>query len=66
MAYHRLPPDLRAERDARIAQLYEAGLEIYQLRDRFGLSSKHIIDILDRVGVNRRGLQTYDYLIYNG
>ena len=66
MAYHRLSPADRADRDSRIVRLYKAGLETYQLRDRFGITTSHVSEILRKSGVKSRGLSTYDYFPYGG
>jgi len=59
--YHRMKPDERAKRDARIVELADSGLTISQLRERFGLTNQHIQSILRRAGHGSAEYDTYDY-----
>ena len=61
--YHRMSPEERAKRDARIVELADSGLTISQLRERFGLTNQHIQSILRKSG---RKDATYDMFNYAG
>ena len=59
--YHRMKPEERAKRDARIVELADSGLTISQLRERFGLTNQHIQSVLRKSGRKDADYDTFNY-----